>query len=193
MAAVGSPSGPSSSASTCASGSAARWGCGRRWSRASVHVAVDAIGDDDRFENGLSSELVLRGPLPGGREDRLALRQVAPGRYEAELALDRYGSFVLHAVHRRDGRVVGESRGQVNHPYPSEYAALEPDVALLGALARSTGAKVDPTPAEVWAAGRDVNRHTRAMWALPVGAAVALLLIDLFLRRVRVFDRSFRG
>ncbi len=158
-----------------------------------VHVAVDAIGDNDRFENGLTSELVLRGPLPGGREDRLALRQVAPGRYEADAPLDRYGSFTLHAVHRRDGRVVGESRGQVNHPYPSEYAVLEPDVALLTALARATGGSVSPAASEVWAAGRDVNRHTRAMWAFPVGAAVALLLVDLFLRRVRVFDRSFRG
>ncbi|MFO0607840.1 MAG: VWA domain-containing protein [Polyangiales bacterium] len=158
-----------------------------------VHVAVDAIGDDDRFENGLTSELTLRGPLPGGREERVPLRQVAPGRYEAEHPLDRYGAFTLHAVHRRDGRVVGESRGQVNHPYPTEYAVLEPDVAMLTALARSTGGRVSPPPREVWAANGDVNRHTRAMWGLPVGAAVALLVIDVFLRRVRVFDRSFKG
>lgn len=157
-----------------------------------VHVAVDAIGDDDRFENGLVSELTVRGPLPGGREERVPLRQVAPGRYEATFPLERHGVFSLHAVHRRNGRVVGESHGRVNHPYPTEYAVLEPDVPLLTELARATGGKVSPGAHEVWEAGRDVTRRTRAVWGLPVGVAIVLLVFDVFLRRVRVFDRTFQ-
>ena len=58
------------------------------------------------------------------------MRQVGPGRYEAVLPLERYGAFSLHAVHRRDGQLVAESRGRVDYPCPREYAALEPDAAL---------------------------------------------------------------
>ncbi len=158
-----------------------------------VHVAVDAITQDDRFDNGLTSELTIRGPQPGGHEDAIPLRQVAPGRYEADFPLDRYGAFALHAVHRREGVTVAESFGQVNNPYPREYAAVEPDVTLLTTLARATGGAVDPPPAAVWDARGESIVHPRPLWRYPVAAAVVLLLVDLLLRRVRLFDRGFRG
>ena len=39
----------------------------------------------------------------------------------ADFAMDRYGSYMLKAVHRRDGRVVAESMGAVALSYPVEY------------------------------------------------------------------------
>lgn len=158
-----------------------------------VHVAVDAITQDDRFDNGLVSELTIRGPQPGGREDKVPMRQIAPGRYEAEIPLDRYGAFTLHAVHRRDGRPVAESSGQVNNPYPREYAVLEPDTGLLGALARATGGRIDPTPGAVFDPAGEKIRHAKTLWHLPVAAAILMLIVDLILRRVRIFDRDFRS
>jgi Ca-activated chloride channel homolog len=156
-----------------------------------VHVSVDAINDHDRFDNGLTSELILRGPQPNGREDRVPMRQVAPGRYEADIPLNRYGAFTLRALHRRDGRVVAESHGQVNNPYPREYAVLEPNTVLLTSLAHATGGSVDPLPADVWRAHGDSIRHTKSLWPWAIGAAIVVLLFDLLLRRVRLFDRNF--
>jgi Ca-activated chloride channel family protein len=158
-----------------------------------AHVSVDAITDRDRFDNGLVSELTLRGPLPAVLEERVAMRQIAPGRYEADIPLSRYGVFGLRAVHRRDGRVVAESRGEVNNPYPREYATVVPDLALLEALARSTGGRVDPSPRALGDSGGAVVRRSRPLWKWPVGAAVVLLLLDVLLRRVRLFDRQFRA
>ena len=120
------------------------------------------------------------------------MRQVAPGRYEADVPLSRYGVFRLRAVHRRDGRVVAESRGEVNNPYPREYASVVPDVALLEALARSTGGRVDPSPREVWDSGGEVVKRARPLWKWPLGVAVFVLVIDVLMRRVRLFDRQFR-
>lgn len=121
------------------------------------------------------------------------MRQIAPGRYEADIPLSRYGVFGLRAVHRRDGRVVAESRGEVNNPYPREYATVVPDLALLEALARSTGGRVDPSPRALGDSGGAVVRRSRPLWKWPVGAAVVLLLLDVLLRRVRLFDRQFRA
>jgi Mg-chelatase subunit ChlD len=157
-----------------------------------VHASVDAITHDDRFDNGLGSELTIRGPQPGGREDRVPLRQTAPGRYEATFPLDRYGAFSLHALHRRDGTVVAESHGRVDNPYPREYAVLAPDLPLLGALARATGGVVDPAPRAVFDARGETLRHPKALWSRPLVAALGVLLLDLLLRRVRLFDRDFR-
>jgi len=157
-----------------------------------VRASVDAIRDDDRFENGLSSELVLRGPWPATTEQRVPMRQVGPGRYEASLPLERYGAFSLRAVHRRDGQVVAESHGRVDHPYPREYAALEPDVALLSALAAATGGVTDPSTRAMFDAGGESLRHRAPVWRYPVMLAVGMMLLDLLLRRVRIFDRGFR-
>ncbi len=158
-----------------------------------VRASVDAIRDDDRFENGLTSEMVLRGPWPDTTEQRVAMRQVGPGRYEAALPLERYGAFSLRAVHRRDGQVVAESRGRVDHPYPREYATLEPDVGLLNALAAATGGAVDPSARAMFDARGESLRHRAPVWKYPVMLAVVMMLIDLLLRRVRVFDRGFRA
>jgi hypothetical protein len=157
-----------------------------------VHVAVDAITPDDRFDNGLESTLTIRGPQPGGTEQTLPLRAVAPGRYEANFPLDRYGAFALRAVHRRDGRVIAESHGRINNPYPREYAVLEPDRETLERLARATGGRVDPTPPQLFDPMGERITEVQPLWRYPVMAGIAVLLLDLLLRRVRIFDRKFK-
>ena len=99
----------------------------------------------------------------------------------------------LRAVHRRDGAMVAESEGRVSNPYPREYAATAPDEALLAALARATGGRVDPRPSEMFAHEGERVSHRTGVWKYPVAAVLALLLLDLLLRRVRVLDRGFRG
>ena len=151
-----------------------------------VQVSVDAITQDDRFDNGLTSLLTVRGPQPGGTSETQPMRQVAPGRYEADFPLDRYGAFALRAEHRRDGHVVAESFGQINNPYPREYAALEADVDLLRRLADSTRGRVDPTPRQLFDPAGEQITETQALWRFPIFAAIGLLILDLLLRRVRL-------
>lgn len=158
-----------------------------------AHVVVDAVSDRDRFENGLTSELTVRPAGQRANAQTVPMRQVAPGRYEVDVRLTQYGAFSLHATHRRDGRAVAESRGQVTNPYPREYAATTNNIALLEALAHATGGDVDPTPARVWDPRGESTTRVKPLWMWFAGAAVALLLVDLLLRRVRIFDREFRA
>lgn len=158
-----------------------------------AHVVVDAVSERDRFDNGLVSELSVRAAGQRDQGRTVPLRQVAPGRYEADVPLDQFGAFTLHATHRRDGRVFAESRGQVTNPYPREYAVTTGGVALLEAVARATGGEIDPAPARVWDARGETTTRVKPRWMWFAGAAVALLLVDLLLRRVRLFDRGFRA
>jgi Ca-activated chloride channel homolog len=164
-----------------------------------VHAVLDAVGGDDRFENGLDASFSVTGPQPGGEARKVLMPQTAPGRYEADFPLDRYGSFLLHASLEKqvdDGHgnfkpaTVAESFGHVTNPYPREYLALAPDVATLTHAAEATGGGVDPAPAAVFDPAGEVIRYHEDLWQRFVGAAIALFLIDLLVRRVRLLDRK---
>jgi len=157
-----------------------------------VRAIVDAIGEDDRFINGLDSSLTIAA-AGGDRWSRtVPMRQTAPGRYEADFPLDRYGSFALRAVHRVEDRVVAESFAQLAHPYPREYLNTAPSPAVLENLVRATRGRMDPTPRQMFDAFGEKLRTHQELWPLLVGAAIVLLLLDLVFRRVRLFDRKFR-
>jgi len=166
-----------------------------------VHAVLDAIGVDDRFQNGLDAALTLTGPMgtPSSTTRKVPMPQTAPGRYEADFPLDKYGSFLLHASLEKaiddghgnmKGATVAESFGHVTNPYPREYLALAPDVATLGHAVEATGGALDPAPAAVFDPAGEVIRYHEDLWPRFVGVAIALFLLDLLVRRVRIFDRK---
>jgi uncharacterized protein YegL len=176
-----------------------------------VRVAVDGIGPDDHFLNGLESSLVMEGPMgaarvraassaddPGAEARPLrrriehTLRQTAPGRYEARFPAPGYGSFVLTATHRLDGRPVAESATHLARPYPREYRTLESNQALLASAARLTAGSDDPSPERLFDPRGETIRQHDELWDTFLYAALVLYLLDLLLRRVRLFDRGFR-
>ena len=162
-----------------------------------VRAVLDAVGVDDRFQNGLDAWLTVTGPEPGGSSRRVPMPQTAPGRYESDFPLGRYGSFLLHAVLEKPAEgakgkpaTVAESFGHVNSPYPREYLALSPDLGALTQLAASTGGKLDPEPAAVFEPGAQVVRYHEDMWPRLVGVAIVIFMLDLLVRRVRFFERK---
>jgi uncharacterized membrane protein len=162
-----------------------------------LRASVDAFGADERFENNLISKLSIIGPEPGGTTRVVDMRQTAPGRYEVALPLDKYGSFLLRAEHAReieDGsqKQVAVSFGHVSNPYPREYASFEPDLGVMEKAAVATGGAIDPpsTAAVFDPAGEKVTFHEE-LWPRFIYAAIAVFLLDLFVRRVRIFDRKF--
>jgi hypothetical protein len=170
-----------------------------------VRAVIDAIGGDDAFQNGLGASLTVSGPegsKAGSETRKVPMAQVAPGRYEADFPLDRYGSFLLHASLERpiddaDGKpskakaaTVAESFGHVNNPYPREYLALAPDVETLARAAAVTGGGLDPAPAAVFDPAGEAIRYHEDLWPRFVAGAIVLFLLDLFVRRVRMFDRK---
>ncbi|MCL2723367.1 MAG: VWA domain-containing protein [Polyangiaceae bacterium] len=168
-----------------------------------VKASIDAMGADDRFQNGLDAKLTIVGPHAGtpssGDKRTETMRQTAPGRYEANFPLEHFGSFVLHASLEKsvdDGRggqksvQVAESFGHVTNPYPREYLALAPDLTTLSRTALVTGGRMDPDAKTVFdPAGETIHYH-QDLWPRFVSAALIIYLMDLLIRRVRIFDRK---
>jgi hypothetical protein len=160
-----------------------------------VRATVDAFTPDERFENGLVSRLTVSGQGKGNRRD-VEMRQTAPGRYEANFPLDGYGAFTIEGTHMKAGddgdlRAVGSSYAEVANPYPAEYANLEPDVERLSRLAAATGGRLDPKMEAVFDAAGDKVVYRAPLWSRMLLAAIAFFLLDLLVRRVRLFDRKF--
>ncbi len=174
-----------------------------------VRVVVDAVDSDDAFMNDLESTLTVQGPMGApppprdparrtpGRQYRetveLPLRQIAPGRYEASFPMERYGSFVLTAEHRRQGIPVAESTAQLANPYPREYGTLEADDALLAQAAEVTGGEASPSPDRLFDPADEEITTYEELWPQLLGLALLLFLLDLLFRRVRLFDRRFQA
>jgi Ca-activated chloride channel homolog len=158
-----------------------------RVERGEVRVVVDAVDRADRFINGLDSSLAVVDPASPERKLSVPLQQTAAGRYQAAFRLQRYGSFLLRATHRADGKVVAESVSSLSVPYPKEYTDLVPDRAFLERFARAGGGALDPAPSQVFAKTGERVRYHRDLWPLLLYAVLGLFLLDVLLRRVRIF------
>jgi Mg-chelatase subunit ChlD len=158
-----------------------------------VVVSIDAFTADQQFDNGLTGKLFIAGEH--GKESQHEVRQSAPGRYEAHVPLTDFGSFTLRAeLARRDGegsKPVAVSYGHVSHPYPDEYARFEPNLTLMTQLAAVGGGKLDATAQQLFdPAGQRVVRR-EPLWPKFLLVALGFFVLDLLMRRVRLFDRSF--
>jgi Ca-activated chloride channel family protein len=151
-----------------------------------ARVTVDAIDRDDRFVNGLATVLEIVDPRDSKVKKTVTMEQTAAGRYEAELPIDRYGTYVLKAVHRRDGAIVAESVGAVSLPYPSEFLRSTPDPEPLRQVGVVTGGRPDVAPADVARTDGETIEYHRDLWPLVLLAVAIFFMIDLYLRRVRV-------
>jgi Mg-chelatase subunit ChlD len=159
-----------------------------------LSVSIDAFTLDQQFDNGLAGKLFVAGER--GKESTHDVRQSAPGRYEARVPLADYGAYTLRAeLVRRDDEgtstPVAVSYGHISHPYPDEYAAFEPNLALMTQLAALGGGKQDAPAQQLFdPAGQRVVRR-EPLWSKFLLVALGLFLLDLLMRRVRLFDRRF--
>ena len=150
-----------------------------------LYASVDVLDEHARFVNGLTGTLELRDASAVARS--AALTQIAPGRYQATIALPGLGSYALsarlQAPHDPSGPAF-QAAGSVSHPFPAEYAPpFTPKLAELGALARKTGGGPLPAEGQPFApAARSVPRPEER-WPLLVWLALAAFLGDLTVRR----------
>jgi Ca-activated chloride channel homolog len=152
-----------------------------------AEVVVDAIDPNDKFVNELDTTLEVIDPKTNKVTAEIPMDQAAAGRYVADFRVQRYGSFLLKAVHKRDGKTVAESMGSVALPYPLEYLKSTPDTEPLQHAATVTGGHDQAKPAEIWASEGESVAYTQDLWPWVLLVCAGLYLLDLYARRVRLF------
>lgn len=152
-----------------------------------VDVRVDAIDRQDRFINGLDSTITVFDPTKPQQKWTYPLRQTAAGRYAARFKLKKYGSFLVRAKHRLNGKVVAESLATVAVPYPEEYLRWGVAEERLRRAATISGGRISPTPEQLFAPAARRVRYHKDLWPLFLYVIIGLLFLDILLRRIRLF------
>ncbi len=148
-------------------------------------VTVDAVGETGDFVDLAATTATITAPSGGVVADR-PLTQTGPGQYQLRVAAPEPGAYRIELGQRRGERTLTEVAGFAVPPSP-ELQPAPGAPALLRELAARTGGRLlsldDPAAAFTGAdpAGSPL-RHYRALWYVPLTAALVLLLIELALR-----------
>ncbi|HEV7555802.1 MAG TPA: VWA domain-containing protein, partial [Kofleriaceae bacterium] len=152
-----------------------------------AQVTVDAVDAGDKFVNELDTTLEVIDPATNKTIQTLPMPQTAAGRYSADFKIQKYGSYLLKATHKRNGKTVAESLGAAALPYPLEYLRTTPDLEPLQHAARVSDGHDQATPAQIWDAGGESVHYSQDLWPFVLLGVVVLFLLDLYAKRVRVF------
>jgi len=152
-----------------------------------AQVTVDAIDSGDKFVNELDTDLEVIDPATNKVTETVPMAQTAAGRYTADFKIQKYGSYLLKAVHKRDGKTVAESLGSVALSYPLEYLRTTPDLDPMKHAAQVSGGHDQAQPAQVWDPGTEKVSYTQDLWPWVLLGVVGLFLLDLYAKRVRLF------
>jgi hypothetical protein len=161
---------------------------------ASVRLRV--MSEQGAWRNDLVPRLSITAPDGGRRE--LVMRQTGPGHYAARLPVATAGSkpYTMALVAGPGlpadiARRAGTRR--LFYPYPDEYRSYPPDLQLLRAIAERTGGKVGAGVGEIFDPQGDHGTRRTPLWPWLAGAALALYLLEILLRRApwlrALFDR----
>lgn len=149
-----------------------------------ARLVVEAADADGEAINGLEMRATVTEPAGGARE--LALPQVAPGRYEVDVAAADSGSYVAGIVARGPGGLQAERTMGFAVPYPPDYADVAPNLGLLTRIARETGGAVLESPEQVFAPPEVYPRTHTDIWRALLWVAALLLPLDVAVRRLIV-------
>ncbi len=152
-----------------------------------AQVTVDAIDTGDKFVNELETSLEVIDPATNKTVETVGMAQTAAGRYTADFKIQKYGSYMLKAVHKRNGQTVAESLGAVALSYPLEYLRTTPNLESMKHAAAVSGGHDNATPAQMWDPEHEEVSYTQDLWPWILLGVVLLFVLDLYAKRVRLF------
>jgi uncharacterized membrane protein len=150
--------------------------------RREIRVSIEARDPNGGYRDLLRPTVTVTSEQ--ARTATVALRQVAPGRYEATVLADAMRPVTV-TTKDPDGAVL--SRVVVADP-AAEYRFRPTDEALLRSIASATGGAWKPDMSALSTAPTDKHSERRPLWPALTIMAMCLWFVDLLLRRVRVLE-----
>ncbi len=159
-------------------------------------IVIDSVDESGNFVNGLNTSVQLIRPTL--EMETVALRQTAPGRYEANVTTDATGSYLFKIRQTvgddADGATYADFTRGLTISYKPEYRHLATDTEFLEKVAAATGGKLNPTLDEIMAVSPDeAVRVRKQIWPWLLALALLLFVIDVAVRRFDLAGYSVLG
>lgn len=158
-------------------------------------LALDCVNASRQFLNGLNTDVQLI--RPDLKVEKTSVRQVGPGRYAVDFALDQTGSYLFkirQTIPRPDGEpeaFADITRG-LTISYKPEYRRLRSNTNFLSEIANVTGGQSNPETEDLFALDKDESVPIRhALWPSLLIAALLLFVLDVALRRLDLAGRGW--
>ncbi|PAY15600.1 chloride channel protein [Rhodopirellula sp. SM50] len=147
-------------------------------------VSLDSVDQNGAFIENATTELTMIDPGLG--RQKLAMRQTAPGRFEAEIKTDRRGAYHLDlAQTRQSGSTQRSSRG-ISVGYSDELRLLPTATSTLQRIATVSGGRFDPTPESIAERIDATAREPMPLWPWLLMIAMSIFVADVALRRIEL-------
>ena len=147
-------------------------------------VTVEARDPKGRFRDLLTVPVEVKSG--DGATAKLTARQVAPGRYQARVTADARQPLTVSSS---EAGFVAPSRLVLPDPN-AEYRFNPGDVVVLKSIATATGGAWHPKPEALRDTAGSRQTVRRALWPALVAFGLVMWLVDVLMRRVRLFERG---
>ena len=149
-------------------------------------ITLTAYGPDGSYRNALAPKVRVTTSAAPARV--VVLRQVAPGKYQLHSPLGASHSAPLRFELIPSPGLPAQELARAGtrslfYFHSDEYRMLPPNIPLLKALSESTGGKLAPEPAEIFAPAGDGGTVALSLWQYFAAAALLLFLLDIAVRR----------
>jgi Ca-activated chloride channel homolog len=143
-------------------------------------VSLDVIDKTGRFRDNLSPKLRVTGP--NEKPATTEVPQVGPGQYETRVRLEKKRTYAFNVS--AAGNVASRT---LEYSYPAEYHFYPPDISKLQAISAETGGVFQPAGPEIFDPHGETTQAPVPLWPWLVSIVLALYLVDILLRRIRLF------
>ena len=159
-------------------------------------IVIDNVDDQGQFVNELRSTAQV--VKPDLSVESIALRQVAPGRYETDFPINATGSYLfkirqtIPAKGAQPEQVFSDMTRAFTISYKPEYRHLGVNEDYLKELATVTGGGYKATPEDLFkVSDQEAVSIRRKLWPWFLGAALCLFILDVALRRLDLAGYRF--
>ena len=151
-----------------------------------AHLTIDALGDTGEFLNELESDISLISPDLKKKE--LDVTQTAPGRYALDFPTQMVGPYFLNIMQKQAGEIVNTQVTGTVVSYPEEYLVHNANESLLAQLSAVSGGKFNASAENAFRAHEQPVILRIHLWRPFLITALSLLLIDIALRRIDLWQ-----
>jgi uncharacterized membrane protein len=156
-------------------------------------INVEALDEKGNFRNFLNLQAIVVSPK--GERQTVHLDQTGPGHYEAKFPTRQVGSYLLHLMDIKDGKVRGSQVLGASVNYSPEFNATDPNLNLLRRLAETGDGKMldISTPSDSpFLHNREKTFQPRDLWQWLLRFAIVLFPIDVGIRRIQLDPEELR-